>query len=197
MNPISKADDALLERYVDKFEELADLNFYPDLDPIAKQLSVGTIEDFSSRDHWRPIRVATDASALDSTHSKLPAPMPKLFERLLLNFRWAEVDLGLYRLTANPPGKDLSGWLAEVSRDKFLWTFLLRSGYIPFGKGPDMDYDQICFETKKRKRGDECRIVKIDHEQVLVFERIKIVRELAPNFRSLVEQTIAQKKTAR
>ena len=57
-----------------------------------------------------------------------------------------------------------------------------------------MDYDQICFETKTRKKGDECRIVKIDHEEVLVIERIQIVREIAPSFRSLVEQTIAHKK---
>jgi hypothetical protein len=195
MNPISKADDALLERFVGKFEEFGDLDFFPDLDPIAKQLSAGKVDGSDSLERWKPLRVTTEPSALDLLYNGLPARLPKLFERLLLNFRWAEVDLDIYRLTPNPPGTDLSGWLAEASRDNFLWKFLLRSGYIPLGKGPDMDYDQICFETKTRKNGDECRIVKIDHEEVLCDERIKIVRELAPSFRSLVEQTIAHKKT--
>ena len=197
MNPISQADDELLRRFVGKFEELADLDFYPELDPIAKLLSVGKIVGFDQMERWRPVRVATDPSALDSVYQKLPARLPKLFERLLLHFHWAEVDLDICRLTPNPPGKDLSGWLAEASRDKFLWTFLLRSGYIPFGKGPDIDCDRICFDLKTRKKGDECRIVKIDHEEALCNERIKVVRELAPSFRSLVEQTIAHKKTAR
>ena len=56
-----------------------------------------------------------------------------------------------------------------------MWDFLLRSGYIPFGKGPDIDYDRICFGLISRKKGSECRIVKIDHEEVLCNERIKIV----------------------
>jgi len=194
MNPISKKDASLLERFVSKFQELADLDFFPDLDPVAKQLSVGTIREFDQLERWRPIQVTTDLAALDSLYQSLPGRLPKLFEHLLLHFRWAEVDLDLYTLSPNPPGNDLSGWLAQASRDKVMWPFLLRAGYIPFGKGPHMHYDQICFETKSRKKGDECRIVQIDHEEVLCNERLKVVREIAPTFRSLVEQTIAREK---
>jgi|SRR5579872_3768020 len=195
MNPISKSDADLLQRFVDKFEELSGLLFFPETDPIAKEFrteEVGT----NVEERWRPIKVATDPSALDALHAKLPARIPKLFERLLPNYRWAEVDLDLFTLTANPLGSDLSRWHNEASRDKFLWNFHLRNGYIPFGKGHDMDYDRICFETKTRKKGDECRVVKIDAEEVLCFERIQIVRQMAPSFRSLVEQTIAHRKRA-
>jgi hypothetical protein len=195
MNPISKSDADLLERFVDKFAELSGLLFYPKTDPVAKEFRTGESDESQIQEKWRPLRTTTDTSALDSLRAKLPARIPRLFEHLLLNYRWAEVDLDMFTLTANPIGSDLSRWLDEASRDKFLWNFHLRSGYIPFGKGPDMDYDRICFETKSRKKGDECRIVKIDHEEVLCNERIKIVRELAPSFRSLVEQTIAHKRT--
>ena len=197
MNPISQGDAALLERFVDKFGELSGLRFYPDTDPVAREFSTGKNDTYDLEENWKPVRISTDVSALESLQSRLPARLPKLFERLLLNFRWAEVDLDLYTLTANPLGNDLSRWLSEASRDKFLWNFHLRSGYIPFAKGHDMDYYRIRFETKSRKKGDECRIVKIDHEEVLCNERIKIVSELAPSFRSLVERTIAHKKTAR
>jgi hypothetical protein len=197
MNPISQTDAFLLDRFVGTFGELSGLRFYPKTDPVAKEFSTGKDNEYDIEENWKPVRVSTGVSALEALQSKLPARLPKLFERLLLNFRWAEVDLDFYTLTANPLGSDLSRWLGEASRDKFLWTFLLRSGYIPFAKGHDMDYDRICFETKSRKKGDECRVVKIDHEEVLCNERIHIVKEMAPSFRSLVEQTIAYKKAAR
>jgi hypothetical protein len=193
MNPISKSDAELLQRFVDKFEELSGLLFYPETDPVAKEFRTGEIGS-SVEEKWRPIRVETDPSALDSLRAKLPARIPKLFEHLLLNYRWAQVVLDVFTLTANPIGNDLSRWLAEASRDKFLWNFHLRNGYIPFAKGHDMDYDRICFDTKSRKKGDEYRVVKIDHEEVLCNERIKIVREVAPSFRSLIGQTIAHKQ---
>jgi hypothetical protein len=195
MNPISKSDNELLRRFVDKFEELSGLLFYPATDPVAREFRTGETDGWGPEEKWRPLQITTAPSALDGLRAKLPARIPELFEHLLLNYRWAEVDLDFFTLTANPLGNDLSRWFDEASRDRFLWNFHLRSGYIPFGKGHDMDYDRICFETKSRKKGDECRIVKIDHEEVLCNERIKIVREMAPSFRSLVEQTIAHKKT--
>ncbi len=136
MNPISQADVELLQRFVDKFGELSCLRFFPATDPVAKEFGVGKNSEYDVEENWRPVRVTTDSSALDELYSKLPARLPKLFEHLLLNFRWAEVDLDLYTLSANPLGTDLTRWLAQASRDNFLWTFLLRSGYIPFGKGP-------------------------------------------------------------
>jgi hypothetical protein len=193
MNPLPQSDIVLLERFVSRFAELSDLTFSPSIDFVAREFATGKVTEHG-HEEWRPIHVVTDSSSLETLYSKLPARLPKLFEGLLLNYRWAEVDLDLFTLTANPLGEGLSRWLPEASGDNFLWDFLIRSGYIPFGKGPDIDYDRVCFDIATRRKGAECRIVKIDHEEVLCHERIKIVRELAPSFRSLVEQTIAHKK---
>ena len=62
--------------------------------------------------------------------------------------------------------------------------------FIQFGKGPDLDYDAVCFDIKTRKQGGDCRIVKIDHEEILCNNRVKVVAELAPSFYQLVLQTI-------
>jgi len=75
-------------------------------------------------------------------------------------------------------------------KDKFLSTCLPKSGYIPFGKGPDIDYDTVCFDLKSRKKNREFSIVKLDHEEILCNERIKVVAELAPTFEQLVRTTI-------
>ena len=102
----------------------------------------------------------------------------------------ADVDLGSYRLLGNPLGPDLSRLLDKMLKDKFLSACLLKNGYIPFGKGPDIDYDPVCFDLKSRKKNREFSIVKLDHEEILCNERIKVVAELAPTFEQLVKTTI-------
>jgi hypothetical protein len=93
--------------------------------------------------------------------------LPALFERLVLSYRWAEVDLRSYRLLANPPGRGLEALLEGMSSDRILWKYLLEAGYIRFGMGADIDYDPICFDVNSRKKNRDCRIVKIDHEEIL------------------------------
>jgi hypothetical protein len=179
----------LLEQYVATFERLGDLSADELLDPIAWLLSFGD-RDPQGFKAWRPAKVGTPASCLEQIYRKLPAPFPPLFEGLVLSYRWAEVDLQSYRLLANPPGPKLSGLLEEMSGDSALWEALLPAGYIQFGRGPDIDYDPVCFDMKSRKRSGDCSIVKIDHEEILCNYRVKVVAELAPSFEDLVLQTI-------
>jgi hypothetical protein len=77
----------------------------------------------------------------------------------------------------------------RISGDQKLWESLIPNGYIPFGKGTDIDYDPVCFAIRTRKNRDY-RIVKIDHEEIFCNCRIKVVSELAPSFRALVLETI-------
>jgi hypothetical protein len=113
------------------------------LDPLASQFATGQ-ENQSGHKLWRPIHQTVDPSALDPLYAKLPSRFPPLYEHLVLTYRWADVDLGSYRLVGNPLGPDLSGLLDKLLKDKFLSAYLLKSGYIPFGKGPDIDYDPVC-----------------------------------------------------
>jgi len=86
----------------------------------------------------------------------------------VLAYRWGDVDLGFYRLLGNPSGTDLSGLLNRLLKHKFLSNFfLLKNGYMPFGRGPDIDYDPVCFNLKSREKTGEFAIVKLDHEEIL------------------------------
>ncbi len=184
-----KNDSELLERFVATFQELDEMTTTEELDPVAWQLGIDEADEYRWKE-WRPIKVNTSPSALGPIYAKLPARFPRLYEMLVLSYRWAEVDLGAYRLLANPPGPDLSGLLTSMSYDAALWDALLRTGFVPFGKGPDLDYDRVCFDVKSRRQGSDCRIVKIDHEEILCNNRVKIVGELAPSFVQLVRDTI-------
>ena len=109
----------------------------------------------------------------------------------------AEVDLQAYTLLPNPPGSDLSGLLAKMMCDPGLWKALTPSGFIQFGRGSDNDYDPVCFDIKSRSKGGDYRIVRIDHEEILCNNRIKIVNELAPSFEQLVVSTIERAESRR
>ena len=180
------ADDLLIGRFVASFEKLDEMTIS---DPIAEQLATGDRDQYRC-DRWRPIEVETEPSLLDPIYSTVSSRFPPLFERLVLSYRWAEVDLRSYRLIANPPGAGFTGLLHEMSKDPIIWNCLLEAGYIQFGRGPDVDYDPVCFDISARKKNNDCKIVKIDHEQILCHNRIKKVAELAPTFEQLMLDTI-------
>lgn len=101
--------DDLLSTFVDSFRKLDGLDFFPDLDPIAAALAAEE-PDQDGIHRWQPRRSETDTSSLEMVYAKLPARFPPLFERFLLTYRWAEVDLETYKLLPNPPGPDLDGF---------------------------------------------------------------------------------------
>jgi hypothetical protein len=183
-------DEVLLECFIASFERFDDLTAY-EAEPLAQSLAIKAPDEWGFA-RWRPVPVTTAPSLLEPLYAKLPARFPQPFERLVLTYRWAEVDLGTWRLLANPPGPDLAGLLHEISKDPALWASLLAAGYMQFAKGPDMDYDPVCFDIKSRQKNGECRIVKIDHEEILCNNRVRLVAELAPSFRELVLRTIDQ-----
>jgi hypothetical protein len=184
----------VLERFVGSFAKLNDMRTTEELSPIAWQLSVSEPDEYGWKT-WQPIKAATAPSFLDVLYAKLPARLPPLFEKLVLSYRWAEVDLQSYRLLANPPGSDLTGLFNEMSKDSGLWDALLPAGYVQFGKGPDLDYDPVCFDIKSSNKNRDYRVVKIDHEEILCNYRVKVVEELAPSFEQLVLETIRSAQT--
>src|SRR5258708_2636651 len=110
---------------------------FQEIDPVAWELRVGQPDQFGMT-QWRPAKTKTDPELLGSLYASLPARFPPLYEQLVLSYRWAEVDLQSFRLSANPPGPDLSRLLAEVEKDKGLRESLIPAGYIKFGKVPDV-----------------------------------------------------------
>ena len=187
---IRPEDTELLARYVAAFSELDDLSDYQ----VAEALRIGT--DEYGRYRWRPLHLPTAPSALEALYRGLSLPgqgatrLPPLYERLVLSYRWAEMDLGTYRLLANGPAEDLSPLLANLRADESLRSTLQPNGYVQFGKGTETDYDPVCFDYRHRQDNGDCRVVKLDHEAILCHGRIRETAELAPNFRCLVLDTI-------
>jgi len=183
------ADTDLLQQFVSSFRAFDEMCTKRELTPTTWELRVNEPDEFGWYE-WRPTDTRTDPSLLEPIYSKVPAHFPRLYEQLVLSYRWDVIYLDTFSLLQNPPGRDLSGLLGAMSRDRAIWDALIPAGYIQFGRGPDMDYDPVCFEIKSRTQEGDYRIVKIDHEEILCNDRLKIVAELAPSFESLMRQTI-------
>lgn len=181
-------DEILLRQFVAVFAKL-DEWIEPDNNTTAGSQVLAADASVWSDSKPKPVEFQTSSLALNELYEMVPLRFPPLFEKLLLLYRWPEVDLGLYRLASNLPGEDFNGFFHAISGDEYLWDALIPAGYLPFGKGPDIDYDPVCFDygPKSPKRG---RVVKIDHEEILCHNRIKIVTELAPDFRQLLLKTL-------
>jgi hypothetical protein len=123
---------------------------------------------------------------LTAFRAELPGRLPPLYERLILTYRWPEVWLRDFELLPNPEGEGLSGLLAEMRRDQGMWSELAPRGLVQFGRPPGLNYDPVCFDLGRRRKGGECPVVQLDHEAILCYSRIRQVAELAPSFRELV-----------
>ena len=183
-------DSELVDTFVGTFGKLGDLWTSYELDPIAWQLTVGNLNEYGMK-QWRPIRVSTEQSSLEALYANLPARFPPLYERLVLSYRWAEIDLRLFRLLPNPPGPNLAGLSEEFSRHRAMQEILFPNKCLQFGKGPDVNYDAICFDWSRRLRDGDCPVIQVDHEGILSQNRFKKVADLAPSFRELILRVIA------
>ena len=182
----------LISEYISCFETLDGCQTNSE-DPITYEFAVGE-ENIYGFKRWEPLKKHTPVDSLVPIYSQLPAKFPPIYQYLLLNYRWPEVDLGEYRLLANPIQEGLSGLFDQMQMDRSLWDKLISSGFIQFGKGPDLDYDPVCFDISKRNKHGDFRIVKIDHEEILCSHRIREVAELAPSFEELAVKTIKNAK---
>ena len=158
---------AFVERFVASFGMLDEMLAIEDLNPIAWELPTGEPDEYG-RKRWRPARRASERSVLDSIYSQTARTISAAFELLVLSYRWDEVDLELFTATCRTHlGPDLDGLLNEMSKTVACRISCIPRGYVQFGKGPDTDYDPVCFDISSRKKNGDYKILKIDHEEIL------------------------------
>lgn len=178
------SDIQLVENFIASFGAFDDMIVFDEFNSAAWNLRLGKAGRMGV--HWRPRKVKTSPRFLDPVYQKLPIKFPALYEKLVLSYRWAEIDVGTFRLIANPTGPGLIRFEAELFSDEFLVQFALSNGYLRFAKGPDMNYDPVCFDISRDTGSHEFPIVRLDHEAILCNEVIEVAEEMAPNFRSLM-----------
>lgn len=175
------ADAALLQRFVNTFNELDD-SIYTHLLPPADGFIAGIDPEDWNLIRWKPACLPTRRSAISAI--RIAGPLPRLYEMLALTYRWPMVDLRLLRLLPNEPASDLRPLAAAMFADPVLNNALVPAGYVRFAMAAD-DYDPICFDLN-RPVGDDCPIIRLEHESILMHDRIGAHSTIFPTLRELM-----------
>ena len=180
-------DEKLIEQFVGSLNRSGLEPLFDDAVP--PELRTEEVSDVPGMYEWRILPAQPNPWVL-AIRQKLPSPYPPLYEVLISRYRFAEFEIGPVLFLANT-GTHVFNELADAAfRDKGLSPALLQNGLLQFGRQAGGHYDPVCFDMKRRLE-DDAPIVQIDHECVLIEDRIRVVGEIAPSFRAFVEAVIA------
>lgn len=149
------------------------------------------IENFASRlrSLGVPIREEDNKTRLELLEGKLPKRLPQSFGSLLSRYSFPAFDVA---------GILLFGWerasiayIEEVATAKdSLSELLIPAGYVQIGQPETGSFDAICFDLNQKCQNRECRIVQVDHEEILCNWRVRVSGEPWPSFIKLVESVL-------
>ena len=184
------AEDAdLIQRFVASFERLDDNMWMRHDSPPPEELSAGIDPEDWNRIRWRPAPIDTPRDALSILRERAGAELPRLYEHLVLSYRWLEVELRLFRLLANPPSTELKPLADRMFADPVLNNTLIPARFVRFALAPGGCYDPICFDLNHYSNGD-CPIVRFEHESILCHDKIGDSERIFPSFRKMMQAVV-------
>ena len=81
--------------------------------------------------------------------------------------------------TGHESREDLS---VGIFNDRKIAEATLEPGYIQVGRPDDGSYDPICFYARRSVSNLEFSIVRLDHEEILCNDRIRVAQPMADSF---------------
>lgn len=170
MNQNSKTNNELVQRFVD----------------VAKR--VGEVAT------GNPVILPLDKPSdwIEAIEQRAGLVFPGLYYLFATRFQFPEFEVGGIMFFATAPDKDENEIHVrdKILQDPNLYPTCLMNGCLQFGNLYAYNYDPVCFDTKFRKSREDCPIVQLDHEEILIYERIKIMKVIAPSMRSFMESVI-------
>jgi hypothetical protein len=187
---MSKIAD-LCDRRVDAF--VAAVNFSPrealfeeEIPELCRMSQSGSPDWFQ----WQIVR-STGAEWLPDVERRLPFRLPPTFRSLISRYLFPSFEVGpltLYSVGVSDPDESGMEFELAIFKDPFMSPFLLKNGLLPFARPADWSYDPICFDFRSSNRKSEPAVLRIDHEEILCNERLRVVETISPAFHELMEE---------
>jgi hypothetical protein len=127
---------------------------------------------------------------IDSLISILPAKYPPTFMSLVTRYTFDEFNAKNISFFANHGSADSVELINAIPKDKSIFKTTTANGFLQFARPATGSYDPICFDTQKRRNDKECPIVRLNHEEILQFDRIKIIEPLYPSLHEMMTEYI-------
>src|SRR5262249_17499185 len=190
MSRAGKSGEALVDEFVRYLNHAGFERRFRDEVPVELRT-----EELDGMVRWQVRPIATNPWVQELVQ-KLPHPLPGIYRSLVSRYRFCNFEIGPMMFFANS-GHNLSFELVtSVFKDPSFFPTLHKHGYLEFGEAFGGNYDPICFDTE-RGRGGDAPVVQLDHEEILIRNRIRVVQEIAPSLSNFLRRAIAEKLAIR
>jgi len=136
-----------------------------------------------------------DAPWIAVFEQRLPRRLPASFRSLVTRYSFAPFEAGRLSFYANRGIGDVEDLSVAIFRDKLIVDNTMKAGYIQFARPATGDYDPICFDANTAVSNREFPIVRLDHEEILCYERIRVTEKVADSFYRFVADIVTNEKT--
>jgi len=136
------------------------------------------------------IKAIGSAPWVDQFASKLPKRLPLSFESLIKRYSFPVLELGNIVLYSNFGDSSYDDLSTAIFRDKAIYETTIKSGFIPFARPGNSSYDPVCFDVRTTPKMREYAIVRLDHEQILIHNQIKIINRISESFSEFAKNYI-------
>ncbi len=124
---------------------------------------------------------------IDKIINRLPTKFPPSFMSLISRYIFDDFEAGEIWFYANRGDGSQEELEQAIFKDKIIAKTTINNGFIHFARPIDGSYDPICFDIRKRKKNGEFQVVRLDHETMLQFEKIKIKESIASSLLEYME----------
>jgi hypothetical protein len=136
-----------------------------------------------------PTFVSAEAPVwLAAFEQSLPFRLPPSYRSLLLRYRFTAIAAGTVNLFGNVDGYSNDDVVIASGRDPLLSSVTQSNGFVQIGRPASGSYDPICFDLRSRSKSGEAGIVRLDHEEILINDSIRVVEKVADSFVELLAQ---------
>jgi hypothetical protein len=111
------------------------------------------------------------------------------FGDLVRRYAFRTFEWGSILFFGNSAADDPLNLHIAARHDRTIWQAARQAGMIQFARPISGSYDLICLDSSAS--GREPPIVQLDHEAILVKDRTKVIKPIAPSFSALAESLIA------
>jgi hypothetical protein len=120
----------------------------------------------------------------------LPFRLPPSYRSLLLRYRFPAFQVGTVELFGNLDGQSDRDFVVASINDRWLSSVARAGGFIHIGRPESGSYDPVCFDFRQRTKSGEAPIVRLDHEEILCNDAIRVLETIAPSFLELLARGI-------
>jgi hypothetical protein len=186
MTKSARRTDALVDEFVRYLNQAGFEPGFPD--DVPEELR--TSEAAHGMFNWRVLQ-STSNPWIETLVQRLPQALPTPYLSLVGRYLFCNFEVGPVMFFGNTGRNVFHDRSACMLKDHNLNATLHKNGFLEFGKPKGGHYDPICFAMQHRNEGD-APVVQLDHEEILIRNRIRVVKEIAPSFARFLHQAVAE-----